>query len=527
MKKTLSDKLQLGNNLQDNGKIFSRLYDETSDIMFLLNVNEDDSFTYLSVNNSFAKVVDCPKMACVGRLFGEIFPNTFVADMIEILKTVKSNKIKYNTEINLELYTKLYFQTTVIPILEITNDCRYILVIAKDITENKKREEEFLNTKIKAEESNRLKTSLLANMSHELRTPLNGILGFADILYEELKNPDFKEMAGFIAKSSKRLAATLHSILELSALEAERREVYNSTLNLNEIIPKESERFFNEAKLKGLSFTVNINSQIKLHLDESLFKQILNNLLDNAVKFTKIGGITISIEEIIENSKSFIDIKIIDTGIGISKENLESIFKEFRQESEGIGRTHEGTGLGLTLAKKMTEIMGGNIIVESKKNKGSIFTLRFPAMNTNIGTLTSDYEIHSNDKKTSRKSLKLIDVLLVEDNELNSKLTKLFLKNLFNVDHVSNATSALRLINEKNYGIILMDINLGEGLNGVDIVEQIRKIDRYENVPIIALTGYALNSDRDNFLKCGFTHYLAKPFEKSQLIELLNSTVYA
>ena len=527
MEKTLSENLQLENNFQDNGKIFSRLYDETNDIMFLLEVNEDESFTYLSVNNAFTKVLDFPKKECVGRFFGEIFPNIFEIEMVEILKMVKNYKIRYNTELSFELRPKLYFQATIIPILEVVGDCKYILIIAKDITENKKREEEFLNTKIKAEESNRLKTSLLANMSHELRTPLNGILGFAEILYEELKNPEFKEMAGFIAKSSKRLASTLHSILELSALEAERREVYNSTLNLNEIISKESEKFLNEAKFKGLSFTININSQIKLHLDESLFKQILNNLLDNAVKFTKIGGITISVEEVIENSKSLIDIKIMDTGIGISKGNLESIFKEFRQESEGLGRSHEGTGLGLTLAKKMTEIMGGNIIVESQKNKGSVFTLRFPAMSTNNDKIATDYEIHSNAKKQSRKSNKLIDVLLVEDNELNSKLTKLFLKNLFNVDHVSNATSALHLINEKNYGIILMDINLGEGLNGVDIVEQIRKIDRYENVPIIALTGYALNSDRDNFLKCGFTHYLAKPFEKSQLIELLNSTVYA
>ncbi len=517
--------LQLENNIRDNGKIFSKLYDETSDIMFLLNVNEDDSFTYLSVNNAYTKVVNSSKKECVGKLFGEIFPNTFISEMIEILKMVKNNKIKYITEVSLELHTKLFFQATIIPILEITNDCRYILIVAKDITENKKREEEFLNTKIKAEESSRLKASLLANMSHELRTPLNGILGFADILYEELKNPEFKEMAGFIAKSSKRLAATLHSILELSALEAERREVYNSTLNLNEIISKESERFFTESKLKGLSFTININSQINLHLDESLFKEILNNLLDNAVKFTKIGGITISVEEMIDNGKPFIDIKIIDTGIGISKSNLESIFKEFRQESEGLGRSHEGTGLGLTLAKKMTELMGGNIIVESKKNVGSVFTLRFPAMNTNVNNDNMFFDIQSNKKKMSSKSFKLTDVLLVEDNDLNSKLTKLYLKNLYNVDHVANATSALHLINEKTYGIILMDINLGEGLNGVDIVEQIRKIDRYENIPIIALTGYALNSDRDNFLKCGFTQYLAKPFAKNQLIDMLNSAI--
>ncbi|MHB8338207.1 MAG: PAS domain-containing hybrid sensor histidine kinase/response regulator [Ignavibacteriaceae bacterium] len=522
----LNDNLRLENSLNDNGKIFSQVYDETSDIMFLLSVNTDESFTYLSVNNAFTKIVGLPKSKCTGKNFGQVFPNSFTLEMIEILKMVSIKKLKYETEISLDLKAKFYFQATVIPILNNADECLSFLIVARDITEQKKHEVELLATKIKAEESNRLKASLLANMSHELRTPLNGILGFADILNEELKNPEYKEMASFISKSSKRLLITLHSILELSVLEAERQEVYNTTLIINEIINEVSERYLSDAKMKNLSLTINIpGEQIKLHLDESLFKQILNNLLDNAIKFTKIGGITITASETIEEGKSYVDIKIIDTGIGISKENLESIFKEFRQESEGFGRSHEGTGLGLTLAKKMTELMGGKIIVESKKNSGSVFSLRFPAMNTNSGNIKTFPDLQNTGKRASRKLQRLPNVLLVEDNDMNSKLTRVFLKNLYNVDAVADAASALHLINEKNYDIILMDINLGEGLNGVDVVEQIRKIGIYENVPIIALTGYALNLDRENFLSCGFTHYLAKPFDKNQLIDMLNNAV--
>ncbi len=522
----LNDNLRLENNLKDNGKIFSRVYDETSDIMFLLSINADESFTYLSVNNAFTKVVGLPKSKCTGKKFGQVFPNSFTDEMTDILKMVSVKKIKYEMELSLDLMTKYFFQATVIPILNNAEECLYFLIVARDITEQKKLEVELLDTKIKAEESNRLKASLLSNMSHELRTPLNGILGFAEILIEELKNPDYKEMASFISKSSKRLLTTLHSILELSILEAERQEVYNTTLNINEIISEVSERFLHDAKTKNLSLTVDIpGEQKKLHLDESLFKQILNNLLDNALKFTKIGGITIATSETIEEDKSYVDIKVIDTGIGISKVHLESIFQEFRQESEGFGRSHEGTGLGLTLAKKMTELMGGKIIVESKKNEGSVFTLRFPAMNANSGSVKTFSGLQITGKKASRKLLRLPNVLLVEDNDMNSKLTRVFLKDIYNVDAVADAASALHLINEKSYDLILMDINLGEGLNGVDVVEQIRKIDKYENIPVIALTGYALNLDRANFLSCGFTHYLAKPFDKKQLIDMLNDAV--
>jgi PAS domain S-box-containing protein len=516
----------LEDNMKDKDKILSVIYDSTSDLMFLVAVDDDGGFTYLSVNNTFINITGLTKDRCIGKQADEIFDPEISSGFSQAFKEVVARKEKVKIEFNYVLGSKsFFFDASLRPILDLKNHCVYILVVARDLTERKKREDELLKTKILAEESNRLKTTLLSNLSHEFRTPLNGILGFADLLKEELIVPEQREMADNIVRSGRRLFSTLNSILELSRLEAERKEIYNTTIRLYDVISDVVKKYQQEAANKGLFFNIEIKSpSLKLHLDESILIQILHNLLDNAIKFTKTGGIRIAVEELFEEYKTFALIKIIDTGIGISKENLKSIFTEFKQESEGIGRSHEGTGLGLTLAKKMTELMGGEILVESEKHNGSIFSLKFPAMGNRVERIKLD-SAHRIPIKSAKKTNKLPLVLLVEDNELNNKLTMVYLKDTCIVDSTQNASDALRMINEKNYNAILMDVNLGEGMNGVDIVQSARTMDKYCNTPIIAITGYALNNDKDKLLKCGFSHYLAKPYGKSQLLELINEAL--
>jgi len=516
----------LEDNLKDKDKILSVIYDSTSDLMFLINVEDNATFTYLSVNKTFQTITGFSKYNCAGKQVNEIFDRNISFNFNDAFKEVVSKKEKIKAEFSC-VFNKInyYFDASLKPILDLNNRCVYILVVARDLTERKRREDELLKTKMLAEESNRLKTSLLSNLSHEFRTPLNGILGFADLLSGELTIPAQKEMAIHILKSGRRLFSTLNSILELARLEAERKEIYNTSISLCDVISEIGKKYQQESFNKGLFFNIEIKSpSIKLHLDESILIQILHNLIDNAIKFTKTGGVKIVVEELLEEMKSFAIIKIIDTGIGISKENLESIFKEFKQESEGISRSHEGTGLGLTLAKKMTLLMGGRIEVESKKNMGSTFSLKFPAMGSRIERvkLDSSHRVHY---PVEKKSNKLPLALLVEDNELNSKLTMVYMKDTCIVDSVQNAADALRMMNEKSYKAILMDINLGEGMNGVDLAQTARSMQKYNDIPIIALTGYALNDDKDNLLKCGFTHYLAKPYEKNQLLELINNAL--
>ncbi len=521
-----NERIYLENSTKDWNRILNVMYNSTSDMVFLISKDDDGKYSYLSANKSFADITGLSRKSIVGKRIDETGKSIQLPVLIEACNLATIKKEMTKTEISLEIKgSRLSFDTSLTPIMDFEEKCLYILVIAKSITEWKKKEEDLLKIKYIAEESNKLKSALLSNLSHEFRTPLNGILGFAQLLEENVRSFEHKEMARNILNSGHRLLNTLSSILELSELEAGRKEVYVTPIDIDQFIPEITEKFKHDAELKGLHFNVHSGATgLKLRLDESILKQILANLIDNAIKFTKKGGVDIVIEDVHEKDKTFALIKVIDTGIGISKTHIESIFKEFRQESEGIGRSHEGTGLGLTLAKKMTTLMGGEIFVESEKHKGSTFYLKFPALNGQPEMLNIDLDAHVVEINKS-DTAKLPSVLLVEDNLLNSKLTTAFLHKVCTVDAVRDAESALYLLKERPYDAILMDINLGEGMNGVDVVKIIRSMEDHAFTPIIAMTGYALSTDKETLLNCGFTHYIAKPFEKEQLIEIINDAL--
>lgn len=517
----------LEENISDRSKILSMIYENTSDAMALINVDNDSGFSILSVNQTFVNVSGITKEKCIGNKVEDVFPANILKLIKSPIRWVTINRRQIIQEVNIILKDESFnFDSSLIPILNKSGRCVFILLVAHNITERKKKEDELLKAKNEAEESSRLKATLLANMSHEVRTPLTAILGFAELLEEELVNKEQLALAQNIRSGGKRLLYTLNSIIELSRLEAEKIDIYKKNLDIKDTLGQLMQRFKPEAEAKGLSMVLEINIHEKtLHLDASLFNQIMINLLDNAIKFTKQGGIKIVIEKETEDLKSFVVIKVIDTGIGISKNNLKNIFNDFKQESEGWGRSHEGIGLGLSLVKRMTELMSGSVSVQSEKHKGSTFMLRFPTMAETYLEHSLPNNIDSSKRKLRVTSGEIPSVLLVEDNELNITLTKMYLKNNYSVDHATDGNSALKKINEKIYDAVLMDINLGDGMNGVDALNELKKNVNYKNVPVIAITGYAIGTDEKNLLDCGFKSYLSKPFEKSQLLNLLNETI--
>lgn len=249
------------------------------------------------------------------------------------------------------------------------------VAIKEDITDKKRIIEELRNAKERAEEMSNLKSSFLANMSHELRTPMMGILGNAEIINISTEDEEIKDMASAIYSSGRRLINTLNLILDLSRIEANKENLDVEKLEVVSIVNDVVEHFIPAAKQKGLDLRlINSNESLFAHLDERLFREILNNLINNAVKFTHVGGISVSLFN--ENEK--IIIKVLDTGIGIPKHSLGLIFEEFRQVSEGYGRSFEGTGLGLTITKKFVEKLNGKISVKSVLDEGSEFTIEFP-----------------------------------------------------------------------------------------------------------------------------------------------------
>jgi PAS domain S-box-containing protein len=276
-----------------------------------------------------------------------------------------NHKRKNGTIIPVEISAKLIKQ----------GDEEILLAIIRDNTERKKLELDLILAKDKAEEMDRLKTTFLSNMSHELNTPMSGIIGFSELLLSEMDNKNHREMAKIIHKSGKRLNETLNSILDLSKIESQKLDLKLSSIELITMIHECKYVFSETVNKKGLKFSVSSDQEkVFVKSDQNIVHKILCNIIDNAVKYTNEGSITINVSETTENAM----IKITDTGIGIPKENLNQIFESFRQGSEGLNRKFEGMGIGLTITRKYVEILGGKLTVESDLGIGTVIEILLP-----------------------------------------------------------------------------------------------------------------------------------------------------
>lgn len=398
-----------------------------------------------------------------------------------------------------------------------------LIAIFRDVTEFLEYQESLKEAKEKAEDMNRLKSSFLANMSHELRTPMTGIIGFADVLSSSLDNPEHKEMADVIYKSGKRLTDTLNLILDLSRIEADKIEVKMKNVNLSVLIKETAKLFDILAKEKNLHYEIKVEENVYALLDEQLTEKILENLIKNAIIYTAKGSVTVEAKKIIENGREYSVLKVSDTGIGIPKNQLNTIFEPFRQVSEGFSREFEGTGLGLTITKKYIEIMNGIISVSSVVNKGSVFCVKFPSTTEKKLNITK-----LNTQKKENKSIEKIKdskILIVEDDDNSRFSLEYTLKNLCDLEFTNNGEEAIKMVSANKYDLIIMDMGL-KGISGLDATKEIRKIKGYENVPILAVTAFAMIGDKEKVIEGGCTHYISKPFNFSELkknvLELIN-----
>jgi PAS domain S-box-containing protein len=409
---------------------------------------------------------------------------------------------------------------------EIRNDRGEVLnylIVLEDITEYKQIIEEIEEARTRAEQSDKLKSTLLANLSHEFRTPMNGILGFAQILHYDAPSDEFRDIADKILLSSDRLMKTLDSIMWLAQIESG-IDVYEENANLYErikpIITNYSERF----SLKGLDFRVSCSQHFSIITDFGLVAQVLTELLDNALKFTEQGVVQLTICLVKSAQKTLVEMEVSDTGIGIHSSMHQLVFKEFRQVSEGINREYEGTGLGLAIVKKITERLGGNILLESAIGQGSkfVFTfeakqLRFPEVSLN---LVSTPLLPMEPKKPIKS---MPQALIVEDNEINRELMAAFLAGICDVDLAKDGKIALQMATEKHYEVFFMDINLRSSMDGLSLTRILRKMEEYKEVPIIAVTGFTLVGDKERLLNEGCSHYIAKPFERHEFVKFIKS----
>lgn len=379
---------------------------------------------------------------------------------------------------------------------------------------------ELLKAKENAEELNKLKTNFLSNMSHELRTPLIGILGSAEIIVNEKSLEEANKWAKIIKNSGNRLLESLNLILDFSKLEANKVNINLQLINVVDIVNDVVSLFNSVAISKGISLTVSCECEsVIAQIDVRLFRESLNNLVNNALKFTVNGSVNIVLR--VENPN--VVIKVMDTGIGIPKNKIKLIFEEFRQESEGLNRGFEGTGLGLTITKRFIEMMNGKILVDSEFGVGTVFTVYLPLhLNEPIPNSFVFSNIINDDEYSAYKNFKNIhSVLLVENDEVSKLLIQKFIGDEFVITCVENGEKALEIVKSQIFNLVLMDINLGKGMNGLEVTQALRKMVMYSNTPIVAITAFAIDGDEEEFISKGCSHYLSKPFTKNQLITLL------
>ena len=482
--------------------------------------NEDG--IVIKVNDAFCRIFEIPREKIEGFTFNVAYVH-YEFTLAKFIENIKTHSIipKLETEINL-LNNKHKWVELSNSLIEIKNQPTLLLSIFRDITERKRLESELIADKEKAEEMSRLKTNFLANMSHELRTPMIGILGFSEILKEEIKDPGQKEMIESIYSSGARLLQTLNQLLDLSRIESNKFDIVLTPVDLSGIVAECIKRYKGAATKGNLYLRqIDIKENISVIADERIFEQILDNLLNNALKFTKSGGITVEVDEDIANDIAWAVLRVSDTGIGIPKESISIIFEEFRQASEGFGRKFEGTGIGLTITKRFVEIMNGTILVESKEGFGSTFTVRFPSVKGTAHRLEVLQKLEATNVDTISESIKKPKILFVENDKNSREFVKLALEKLYEVDLVDDEKTAVQKVKDNYYDLILMDIGLGLGMDGIETSKEIRKIKGYKNIPIIAVTAFAMKSDKERIISEGLTDYISKPFARQDLITLV------
>ncbi|MBD1396171.1 PAS domain S-box protein [Pontibacter sp. JH31] len=393
----------------------------------------------------------------------------------------------------------------------------YVICIAQDITDRIQTERELKKAKEAAEESARVKENFLANMSHEIRTPLNGILGMAGLLAKTRLEEPQQNFLKIINQSADNLLVVINDILDVAKIEAGKMELESIPFNVVDVVHAafQVQRYKAEEKEIALQLGELKLEHTLLQGDPYRLNQVLLNLLNNAVKFTEEGSVTLSARTLEETASTLtIEFSVADTGIGVPECKHEVIFEGFTQAYSSTTRKYGGTGLGLSICKNLVERQGGDIWVENNEAGGSTFKfmLTYPK--------SSEKELPAKENVvTDFKSLGSVRVLLAEDNEVNVFLAQSIMEDWgFSLDVALNGVDAVHMMQENDYDIVLMDIQMPL-LSGIDATLQIRDLQdsRKASIPIIALTANALKGDAEKYLQAGMNDYLSKPFDEGVL----------
>jgi CheY-like chemotaxis protein len=392
------------------------------------------------------------------------------------------------------------------------------------ILERRMAQEEIINAKLIAEDASNAKSSFLANMSHEIRTPLTAIIGFGESLLDSQQNMEQRiGSIKTIIRSGKHLLQVINDILDLSKVEARKLDVEEIDFLLFPILAEIDSLVRKQAKDSGLEFTIQYNFPLpKMIKSEPLrLKQILINLLNNAIKFTEAGSVTLIVD--CDREKEKLHFKVVDTGIGLSISQIEKIFNPFSQADISTSRRFGGTGLGLSLSKQLVERLGGSLTVESQEGRGSTFQFSMDVGDLSGRDFVTSMEevLVDTSPKLSSPSLQKMSgsILLAEDNTDNQVLISMYLESMgADVTIVSNGQAAVEAARNKIYDLILMDMQMPI-MDGLEAVSLLRSQDY--DYPIAALTANAMKEDKERCLQMGCNDFITKPVNRGDLCEVV------
>ena len=491
---------------------------------------------YLGCNRSFAEdFMGRRREDIIGKTDLDLFQDKSIGEYFQKLDTdvMNSGEIDSSKQhITMADGRAIIVETESVPFKDFDGSVIGLIGIARDITEQEKATTEFIKAREAADAANIAKSQFLATMSHEIRTPMNGVIGMINLLLGTGLNNEQKEYAEVVNKSGKNLLRLINDILDFSKVEAGKLELEYSFFNTADMINGIIEVMSLQAYEKNLNISSIIDPGIPdcLKGDEGRLSQILMNMIGNAVKFTEKGDISLHVMMDDETDSTVtLHFKIMDTGIGIAREKIRSVFDPFIQADTTTTRKFGGTGLGLAISKQLVELMGGAVGVDSLENKGSVFWFTVvlekiisPGAESVKDESTQKHEAHNFDKNK-------IIILLVEDDNVNQLVTKTFLEKLgYSVEIASNGLEAVEKLEQRDYSLVLMDCLMPE-MDGYEATTVIRSQEskvKNHNVPIIALTANALRGDMEKCLASGMDDYLAKPVESRHLKGIIEKWIH-